>query len=223
MTQRSQFNERYTEEAKPKGVTRKGATAAKPKAAAAASVYIPKTEKTKQQKKAERKERERKEREKQERINKFMPEESKKKLTSPKIKQYRTYWWILLVAAIALTALSWFGRELMPEWMAFVVLILAYASIAGALYLDLGKIRRERNRLMDEMASMNTKAGKAERRAYKAERREAARKAEAEMKAEKAAEANKEKGGLFSRSKKAATDAADSVVEKQQAAKKNNK
>lgn len=219
MSTRSQFNERYTEDAKPKGVTRKGAGTAKPKSAAAASVVITSGEKTKAQKKAERKERERKEREKQERIAKYMPED-KRKLTSPKIKQYRTWWWVCLVAAIIFTIVAWFGREYIPEWASFVVLVLAYLFIAAALYLDLGKIRKERNRLQEERLSMNTKSGKAERRAMKAEIREAKKKAEAEMKAEAKAEAEgKTSGGLFSRSTKKATEAANSVVEKQQAAK----
>lgn len=219
MSQRSQFNERYNEESKPKGVTRKGAGTAKLKTAAASSVVIKSNEKTKQQKKAERKERERKEREKEERIAKYLPED-KKKLTSPKIKQYRTIWWVCLIAAILCTIASWFGREYMPEWLSFIVLILAYGFIVAALYLDLGKIRKERNKLQEQMMTMNTKSGKAERRALKAEIREAKKKAEAEMKAEAKAEAEgKTSGGLFSRSTKKATEAANAVVEKQQAAK----
>ena len=226
MTQRSQFNDRYKEDSEHKGVTRKGATSLKPKTKAAASVYIEPEKKTPQQRKAARKAREKEEREKEDKLARVYADRERK-ATSPKLKQYRTWWWICLVLAIAFTLVSWLGRSYLPEWATVVTLVLAYAAIIAALYLDLGKIRKERKRIVAAREQEKTKANKAERKARKAEERAALKEAEAQIKAEeeekaRKAEERKAKGGLFGLSKAKAVAAADEVVEKQQAAKEAN-
>ncbi|MDO4182693.1 MAG: hypothetical protein Q4E12_03690 [Coriobacteriia bacterium] len=215
MTQRSQLNDRYNDNIEHKGVTRKGAGSLKPKSKAAASVYIEPTEKTPKQKKAERKERERAEREKQAKLDSVY----QGKLTSDRMKTLRRYWWVCLVLAIIMTAISWLGRGALPDWATMVCLVLAYVFIIAALYIDLSKIRKERKRLQAAAVADKSKANKEERRRQKAEEKAALAAAEEKAAAEEAARAERRaNGGLFGFSKKKAVEAADEVVAKQQAA-----
>ena len=218
MSQRNFQNDRYKEDNKPKGVTRRSASAAKPKSAAGSSVYV-KPPKTKQQKKKERKEREKQQYAKEDQMTRTLYAESEK---TPRYKQLRRLWWVLLVVAIVAVAVSFLGKDYLPQGVDIVFLVISYAAIIGALYLDLGVIRKERKKFTQEITGANGRSKearklqkqlKAEAKAKEAER--AQREAEAKAKAEEKA-ANKK--GLFGRSK--AQAAADGAAESQQAAKK---
>lgn len=192
MSQRSPMNERYTTD-KPKGTTRKSASSAKPKREAAASVTVVAKTKTKAEKKAERKKEEQKQRERDARY--YNPR-------TPEYKRMRKYWVACVVVALACSIGSFLLMSNAPAAVTTALLILAYAAIAAALYIDLVKIRRIRRNYAAQQAD-----SKAETRAIKAEK--AQRAAEAAAKQEKAAEKSAKKQGFFARFKK--KDAKDSV------------
>ena len=150
MSQRNPMNERYQTD-KVKGQTKKSAASAKPKSKAAASVYVRSTKKTPQEKKAIRK---------QERAR---AAEFDRKYYNPPTKEYkdlRRLWWILLIAAIILTIISFFGQDYMSPTLTMVTLIAAYGCIIAALYLDFSKIRKVRRRYQAEMQKKHPKAAK---------------------------------------------------------------
>lgn len=189
MTQRNPLNERYTSENRT-GKTRKSSASAKPKAERAATVREP-APKTKQQKKAERKERERKEAEKAQELNaRYEQTEEYKKL--------RRIWWVLLVGAIGMTALSWFltSNETLKDYSG-VMLILAYGLIIAAFWLDLGKIRKERKLYNAAIANNNSKEARREQKRLKAEKREQEKEAAEKFEAAKAEEEAKKSEGNF--------------------------
>ena len=132
MSQRNPMNDRYQTD-EHRGQTRKSAATMKPKTKAASSVRIQPTVKTKQQKKADKKAA----RAKQTEIDRqyYNP-------PTPEYKRLRKIWWGLLIGAIVMTAMSWFGRTFLPEVGTYVVLGLAYVCIIGALYVDFSKIRK---------------------------------------------------------------------------------
>ncbi len=183
MTKRSARNDRYnplTEE--KRGSTRKSASSAKPKREAAGSVYIESTKKTKQQKKAEQ----RRQEEEQRRIDAAVQERIGTEITNDKIKKWRRVWWVALAVAILCTIVSWTARERMPDAASAVIMGLAYVFIIGALYIDLGIIRKERKKIANSVETdPETK------RIYKEE----TKRVRAEMRAEaKEKEKEKEKG-----------------------------
>ena len=100
MSQRNPMNDRYQTD-EHRGQTRKSAATMKPKTKAASSVRIQPTVKTKQQKKADKKAA----RAKQTEIDRqyYNP-------PTPEYKRLRKIWWGLLIGAIVMTAMSWFGR-----------------------------------------------------------------------------------------------------------------
>lgn len=170
MSQRNPMNERYTSEERS-GVSRKSAASAKPKAQAAASVIVKTAEKTPQQKKAERKAERKKAQAEQRELD--------RKYYTPDTKRYKTlrrWWWITLIGAIACTALSFLGRELMPDAVAMGVLFAAYALIIIAFYIDLSPIRKERRAYQERMIIEEERQKKAERAAARAERAQQAQK-----------------------------------------------
>lgn len=164
MSQRNPMNERYTSEERT-GKTRKSAASAKPKMQAAASVTIKSAEKTPQQKKAERKAARKKEQAEQRELD--------RKYYKPDTKRYktlRTWWWVALVGAVLCTAVSFLGREVMPETVAMVILFMAYALIIIAFYIDLSPIRKERRAYQERMIIEEEKQKKAAKAAARAER-----------------------------------------------------
>ncbi|WP_206214548.1 hypothetical protein [Adlercreutzia sp. ZJ242] len=170
MTQRNPMNERYTSDERP-GKTRKSAASAKPKTQAAASVIVKTTEKTPQQKKAERKAERKKAQAEQRALD--------RKYYKPDTKRYKTlrlWWWVTLIGAIACTAVSFLGRELMPDAVALGVLFAAYALIIIAFYIDMSPIRKERRAYQERMIIEEEKQKKAERAAARAERAQQAHK-----------------------------------------------
>lgn len=155
------MNDRYTTD-DHKGQTRKSAATMKPKSKAASSVRVQSTTKTKQQKKAEQKAA----RQKQSQVD--------RKYYNPPTEQYkklRRLWWILLVAAIAMTAFSWLARSWFPntEMVSFIALGLAYVLIIAALYVDFSKIRKVRRAYQEEMESKKTKEVRAAEKKAKME------------------------------------------------------
>lgn len=163
MSQRNPMNDRYQTD-EHQGQTRKSAAAMKPKSKAATSVHMQSTQKTKQQKKAEQKAA----RTKQTSVD--------RQYYNPPTAQYkklRKIWWGLLIAAIALTALSFAGRPFLPEVAVYIALGLAYACIIGALYVDFSRIRKVRRAYQEEMMSKKTKEMRAEEKKLKAAERTA--------------------------------------------------
>jgi uncharacterized membrane protein YcjF (UPF0283 family) len=153
MSQRNPMNDRYQSEDR-KGLTRKSAASLKPKSKAAASVRIETKTKTPQQKKAEKKA----ERAKQAELDReyYNP-------PTEEYKRLRKAWWILLIAAILCTALSWVARAWEPAWISLAALALAYVFIIAAFYVDFSKIRKCRRAYQAEMmASKSKKSAKAD-------------------------------------------------------------
>ena len=194
MTQRNPMNDRYTEENRT-GKTRKSSASAKPKAERAATVREP-APKTKEQKKKERKERERKEAEKAQALNgRFEQTEGYKTL--------RRIWWGCLIGAIVLTAVSFYltNQEGMQS-ISMAAMVIAYALIIAAFYIDLGKIRKERKIYNASIANSNTKEARREQKRMRAEQREMEKEAAEKFEAAKAEEEAKKSEGFFSRFRK---------------------
>jgi|GEM_PF-2048326 len=168
MSMRNPQNERYTveREGRSAGSTRPSAGSAKPASKAAASVRVqtPKSNMSKRQKavaqttmsKEEKKAQRAKERELENLAYTAITYLTNK---DPKYKQLRRIWWVLLIGAVAGTALSWmslatgFGGEA----FSVIVLVLAYVGIIGALVMDFTVIRKRRNVFRDKVNSMTKK------------------------------------------------------------------
>ena len=198
MSQRNPMNERYTTE-EHHGKTRRSAASAKPKSAAASSVYIKPKTKTKQEKKAAR----RAERQKQAELD--------RKYANPPTAEYarlRKIWWVLLIGAIVCLALSFFLRDSLGEFGFMVILVLSYVFIIAALWLEFSKMKKVRRAYQEQMESKKTKAQRKQERLEKAEAKAAKAEAEKKYEESKAAEAEKKSkgvlGGLFGGKKKAA-------------------
>lgn len=198
------MNDRYQDEG-PKGATRKSAASAKPKSKAAASVHIQSSAKTPQERKAEQKARRKAERAKQNELD--------RKYYNPPTAEYkrlRRLWWVVLIAAVIMVALSWFARSWEPAWISYVTLGLSYVLIILAFYLDFSKIRKCRRKYQMEMESQNTKESRRAEKAKRAAEREAEKQKE-DAAAEVAEEQIKPKRGLFGRKKVNAADAAEAA------------
>ena len=125
MARRSATNERYQKHTGPAGKTRKSAAAAKPKrSVGGAATPKPKSGKSSSAKR----------------------EPMIVNPPTPEYKRWRTYWWVLLGAALVLTGGSWLVRSYAPgaTVLASVMLAAGYASIFGALYIDWTKLRKLR-------------------------------------------------------------------------------
>ena len=188
------MNDRYNDENK-KGSTRKSSASAKPKTQRAATVRDP-APKTKKQKKEEARERERVAAEKAS----FM--ESRFEDTDT-YKRLRRIWWVLLVAAILCTVLSFvFSRNESLNQFSMVVMILAYVLIIAAFYIDLGKIRKERKIYAASIANNKSKEARREQKRLRAEKREQEKEAAEKFEAAKAEEEAKKEQGFLSRFRK---------------------
>ena len=159
MSQRNPMNERYTSEERT-GTTRKSAASAKPKAKAAASVTVKSAKKTPEQRKAEEKAARKAAAAKQREVGRkyYKPD-------TPRYKRLRLIWWILLIAAIGCTTLSFVGQQSLPPQVAVVTLILAYVFIIAAFVLDFWKIKKERVAYQERMLALEEKNAKAEKQA----------------------------------------------------------
>jgi uncharacterized protein HemX len=157
MSQRNPMNERYQEEGR-KGVARKSAASAKPKAKAAASVTTVSKRKTPQQKKADQKAARKAEQQRQRELDRkyYTPD-------TERYKKLRRTWWVLLVAAIVCVILSYVLRSVEPTWIAMVTLFAAYALIIAAFYVDFSKIRKERTAYQKRMVALEAAREKEEK------------------------------------------------------------
>ncbi|WP_296008908.1 hypothetical protein [uncultured Adlercreutzia sp.] len=159
MSQRNPMNERYTSEER-QGKTRKSAASAKPKTKAAATVTVKSAKKTPEQKKAEEKAARKAAAAKQREV-----ERKYYKPDTPRYKRMRIIWWVLLVAAIGCTTLSFVGQAWLPPAAAVVTLVLAYVFIIGAFVLDFVVIKKERVAYQERMLALEEKSAKAEKQA----------------------------------------------------------
>ena len=181
MTQRNPMNERYQSEDR-KGATRKSAASAKPVSKAASSVRIESTKKTPQQKKAERKQQRAKDAERDRQF--YNP-------PTAEYKRLRKIWWVCLI--LSLTVVSFAGNNLgMPAPIMYVTLALAYVFIIAALYIDMGKCRKARQKYADEVLNHPTKEMRAAEKQQKAAQRAAKQQPE-----QPAVEEAPKKRGLF--------------------------
>lgn len=202
MAQRNPMNDRYQNE--KSGKTRKSSASAKPKSARAATLRDP-APKSKKQKKQEARERERAAQEKAITLPKGQRFED-----SPRYKKLRRTWWMCIIGAILVTAISvllnsqgtaYFmenpdGRFLGligPDSLNVVSMVFmfsAYGFIIVAFYMDLGKIRKERKLFNAAKANDNSKQARREQKLQAAAQREQEKKA-----AQEAAEASTETEG----------------------------
>lgn len=225
------MNERYQQdEEQHAGHTRKSAASAKPKSKAAASVTVKKAAKTPEQKKAAQKRARQEQKAEQRRLDRLYY-----KPDTERYKKLRTGWWVCLVGAIACTAVSWFSRD-MGMTVSTIFMVLAYALIIAAFYIDFSKIRKERQAYQTRMIALEEKQKKEEKAAARAARSSAKKKgsgknasrnpkaqakaaaehaaekqagASSDEAAEKPAEAKPEKRGFFGRRKAKNADAAE--------------
>ena len=159
MSQRNPMNERYTSEER-RGTTKKSAASAKPKSKAAASVTVKSAKKTPEQKKAEEKAARKEAAAKQREV-----ERKYYKPDTPRYKRLRAIWWVMLIAAIGCTTLSFVGQGALPQWLSVTTLIAAYVFIIGAFVLDFWKIKKERVAYQERMLALEEKNAKAEKQA----------------------------------------------------------
>ena len=153
------MNERYTSEERT-GVTRKSAASAKPKSKAAASVTVKSAKKTPEQRKAAEKAARKEAAAKQREV-----ERKYYKPDTPRYKRLRAIWWVMLIAAIGCTTLSFVGQGALPQWLSVTTLIAAYVFIIGAFVLDFWKIKKERVAYQERMLALEEKNAKAEKQA----------------------------------------------------------
>ena len=159
MSQRNPMNERYTSDDR-QGKTRKSAAAAKPKSKAASSVTVQSAKKTPEQKKAAEKAARREAQAKQREI-----ERKYYKPDTERYKRMRIIWWVLLIFAVACTAISFIGQSWLPPAAGVVILVLAYVFIIGAFILDFVVIKKERVAYQERMMALEEKNAKAEKQA----------------------------------------------------------
>lgn len=165
MSQRNPMNERYQQdEEQHAGHTRKSAASAKPKSKAGASVTVKKAAKTPEQKKAAQKRARQEQKAEQRRIDRLYY-----KPDTERYKKLRTGWWVCLVGAIVCTAVSWFARDA-GMTVSTIFMVLAYALIIAAFYIDFSKIRKERQAYQERMLALEEKQKKEEKAAARAAR-----------------------------------------------------
>lgn len=172
MSQRNPMNERYTTDGHT-GKTRKSASSAKPKRKAAGTVVEKAAKKTKQQRKAEAKAERKKQQARQRELDRkyYTPD-------TPRYRTLRKLWWACLLGGIACVAVSFLAREQLPEMVAMIILFAAYAFIIAAFYIDLSKIRKERQAYQARMVALEeaeAKHAKAEQRVERTKAQQAAK------------------------------------------------
>lgn len=190
MTQRNPMNSRYQSDEKL-GKTRKSAAAAKPSTKAAATVCVA-PPKTKKEKRAEEAARARKIRARQ------LPQQrdAQFNVPTPEYKRVRRLWWIVLITAIVLVTVSFLLTKVpgVPVELSTVILVIAYAFIIYAIYLDVGKTRKLRRAYQAAVLNNKSKAIRAEQKRLHAQNVEAARK-----QAEQPQQAPAQRKGVFAR------------------------
>ncbi len=179
MSQRNPMNERYTTEAKAGGVSRKSASSAKPKTAAASSVVMG-TKKKKPAKGSNKQPQSKREQKRRERDKQY---EAEKRFGDPPTKKFKIckrLWIGFLIASVITVAFSFVASKIegAPAWFPTGFLIAAYACIIVTLYLDLGQIRKMRKQYVAQMMASQTKESRAEQKRERRAQREAEKQAE---------------------------------------------
>lgn len=196
MSARSSKNDKQPVETRS-GASRKSASSMKPKREVASGVTVKTSKKTPQEKKAAQKAQRQTERQKQKSIDRKYYA-----VPTAKYKKLRRWWGICLGLGLALTAVCFVTTRKVPNvTISTTTLLLAYAAIIIALYLDFGPIRKERRRYGAEMEARNSKE------ATKA--RKQAKKQAAEAAAAPAPAPAPKKRGLFGGKKKDAAPAVE--------------
>lgn len=157
MSQRNPMNERYMRD-DHKGVARKSAASAKPKAKAASTVTVVSNKKTPQQKKAAAKAERRKEEQRRNELNRkyYKPD-------TPAYKRYKKMWWACLILAILCVIGSWFLRGVLPDPVMIAMLVFAYVFIIAAFVIDFWKVRKERTKYQERMVALEESESKKQR------------------------------------------------------------
>lgn len=222
MTQRNPMNDRYSTDRT--GQTRKSAASAKPKSERAATIHDP-APKTRKQKKLESEERAAKQKKRAYTSNARYED-------TQEYRHLRHIWWGFLIAAICLTGMSFliwssvdFFTSFLPldvvNVLSLVVMILGYAFIILAFYLDLSRINKGRRAWQARIQNDNSKEARAKQKQARAEARERERE-EAEKAKEATANPEPEKPkGLkrFFKRKKTDTNKATTADESNEARK----
>lgn len=218
MTQRNPMNERYQSDERT-GKTRKSAASAKPVSKAGASVRVAGGKKQAASRgflsrlsgggnaAASKKQQER-----EARARYYNPD-------TPEYHRWRRYWWVSIVLALSLTALSFVVQIAIPDSAvaSYVLLGVGYALLIFAIWVDMGKVRKVRRAYADRMMAGRSKAAtrarKAEKAAAQKEAAEARKLGEAEA-AKRDAKAQAQAQGnffarLFSKGKPAAAEVSD--------------
>lgn len=196
MTRRSVNNERYrnieSSESK-KSTGKKSASQAKPVKEAASTVYEkPKAKLTRKEQKALAAEQERK---RKARVEKKYSEIESTTLAldiskQNEIKKWRRIWWVFLGLGVVLVFASWFAKDI--SGIAFIIsIVLAYAMIAGALYIEFGKINKIRKK-MDREGDVGKVTKKQVKHKLEAQKLEDARRAAKQKKSPFKAKLKKE-------------------------------
>lgn len=172
MSQRNFKNPRNTGDGK-KGVARKSASSAKLKSPAAASVHTRSEQSKQAEKKKRRKEMSEEEKKEQQQERRREQALAASAGTLPEYKKWRRRWWVALIVAIVAVLLSWGvsaanSAGVLPQALQGIVgptsiigLVVGYAAIIYALYIDLGKIRKIR-KAQEQKARTLTKRQKRE-------------------------------------------------------------
>lgn len=240
MARRNPMNDRYTKEKEPgSGATRAGASSMKPARSAASSVrQAPKkptggNRKTRAMAEANMSKEEKKAlRAKQrEEENTLYTASSILCNKDAKFKKLRKIWWALLISAVVFTVLSWvtLSTGVGGQVLSIVVLVLAYASIIGALALDFTAVRKRRNYFRDQVNAMSKRAveriveesyqERVAKEAAKKARKEARKEKKSATEVEAAAEEAYAKAMSISKRKVAEADAAEAAKGKKAAGK----
>ncbi len=144
MTRRSYTNDRNMGDG-PEGVTRKSAAKAKPASKAASTVYVKSGKKTRKELKQEAAQKEEKKRQKEaqkpQNIKMAGSLEAKKDKNKKEIRKWRKRWWVAIAIGVICIVISVFNVANLNTYY-IVFMVLAYAAIIVALFIEFGKIRR---------------------------------------------------------------------------------
>ena len=170
MSTRNPMNERYQDETKPKGVTRKSAASAKPVKKAASSVHM--ETKSEPQKGLFGGKKNSNANSKKKGL-----QENPKRLQhpdTPEYKKWHTFWMISIIVAVVLTRVGLLARNLFDAGpVAIAVVIIGDVMLIAAVLVDVFKLSRMRTRYAQQLREDKSKATKRRRQQEAAERKEA--------------------------------------------------
>ena len=148
MSTRNPMNERYQDETKPKGVTRKSAASAKPVKKAASSVHM--ETKSEPQKGLFGGKKNSNANSKKKGL-----QENPKRLQhpdTPEYKKWHTFWMISIIVAVVLTLVGLLARNLFDAGpVAIAVVIIGDVMLIAAVLVDVFKLSRMRTRYAQQL------------------------------------------------------------------------